>query len=60
MIIVLKIRDQSFYGLSPKVIFCKKCAMSNQKPISTVEFKNIIDGKKLVLILMRMVFVIHA
>ncbi len=36
-----------FYGLSPRVIFCKKCAMSNQKPISTVEFKNSIEGKKI-------------
>ena len=40
-------RPKVFYGLSPKVIFCKKCAMSNQKPISTVEFKNSIDGKKI-------------
>ena len=46
MIIVWKNkRPKVFYGLSPKVIFCKKCAMSNQKPISTVEFKNSIDGK---------------
>ena len=35
-----------FYGLSKKVVFCNKCAMSNQKPISTVEFKNTIDEKK--------------
>ena len=29
-----------FYGLNKNVKFCKTCAMSNQKPISTTEFKN--------------------
>ena len=32
------------YGLPKKVLFCKKCLISNQRPNSTVEFKN--DGIK--------------
>ena len=28
------------FGLPKKVIFCKKCVVSNQKPNSTVEIKN--------------------
>ena len=35
-----------FYGLPKKVVFCKTCAMSNQKPISTVEFKHLKHEKK--------------
>lgn len=34
------------YGLPEKVIFCKKCVMSNQRPTSTVEFKHNIQSKK--------------
>lgn len=34
------------YGLPDKVIFCKKCVISNQRPSSTVEFKNTKDEKK--------------
>lgn len=34
------------YGLPPKVIFCKKCVMSNQRPTSSVEFKHKITSKK--------------
>lgn len=33
-----------FYGLDPEVKYCKKCTISNQRPSSTVEFKN--TGKK--------------
>jgi N-acetyl sugar amidotransferase len=29
-----------FYGLPTQVKFCKKCVISNQRPSSTVEFKN--------------------
>ncbi len=28
------------YGLPEKVIFCKSCVMSNQRPISSIEFKH--------------------
>ena len=38
--------NSSFYGLSQNVVFCKKCVISNQKPNSTVEFKNNIKEKK--------------
>ena len=34
----------TFYGLPKKVSFCKSCAISNQRPSTTVEFKN--DGEK--------------
>ena len=28
------------YGLPKKILYCKKCVISNQRPSSTVEFKN--------------------
>lgn len=31
---------EAYYGLPSKVKFCKKCVISNQRPSSTVEFKN--------------------
>ncbi len=34
------------YGLPEEVVFCKKCVISNQKPSSTVEFKNTTKKKK--------------
>ena len=34
------------YGLPLDVRFCKKCTMTNQRPSSTVEFKNKPDAKK--------------
>ncbi|MBU0758539.1 MAG: N-acetyl sugar amidotransferase [Nanoarchaeota archaeon] len=34
------------YGLPRKVLFCKKCVISNQRPSSTVEFKHSKDEKK--------------
>ena len=34
----------SLYGLPDKVTFCKSCVISNQRPSSTIEFKNL-DGK---------------
>ncbi|WP_186647684.1 N-acetyl sugar amidotransferase [Fluviispira vulneris] len=37
------------YGLPPKIIFCKKCVMSNQRPSSTQEFKHTIQSKKVTL-----------
>ena len=30
----------TFYGLPEKVLFCKKCVISNQRPSSSVEFKH--------------------
>ncbi len=35
------------YGLPPNVIFCSKCLMSNQRPVSATEFKHNINSKKL-------------
>ena len=34
------------YGLPLEVKFCKKCTMSNQRPSSSVEFKNVKGEKK--------------
>jgi len=34
------------YGLPGKVVFCKKCVMSNQRPASATEFRHTIDSKK--------------
>ena len=31
---------EAFYGLPEEVKFCKRCVISNQRPSSTVEFKN--------------------
>lgn len=36
----------AFYGLPEEVKFCKKCVISNQRPSSTVEFKNKVGEKK--------------
>lgn len=34
------------YGLPSKVIFCKRCVISNQRPASAIEFKHNINTKK--------------
>jgi N-acetyl sugar amidotransferase len=34
------------YGLPEEVKFCKRCVMSNQRPVSEVEFKHNINTKK--------------
>jgi N-acetyl sugar amidotransferase len=34
------------YGLPAEVKFCKRCVMSNQRPVSEVEFKHNINTKK--------------
>lgn len=31
---------ETYFGLPSKVIFCKRCVISNQRPSSTVEFKH--------------------
>jgi N-acetyl sugar amidotransferase len=38
--------NETFFGLPSDVKFCKKCVISNQRPNSTVEFKNNIKDKK--------------
>ena len=40
---------KAFYGLPQEVKFCKKCVISNQRPSSTVEFKNEKSEKKSVI-----------
>lgn len=37
---------EAYYGLPSEVKFCKKCVISNQRPSSTVEFKNSKEKKK--------------
>ena len=39
----------AYYGLPEKVVFCNKCVISNQRPSSTIEFKNTKDEKKKVI-----------
>lgn len=36
--------SEALYGLPKEVMFCESCVISNQRPSSTIEFKN--DGKK--------------
>tara|TARA_B100000902_G_C27272391_1_gene896996 strand:+ start:596 stop:1798 length:1203 start_codon:yes stop_codon:yes gene_type:complete len=38
-------KNFSMYGLPENVVFCSKCVMSNQRPQSVVEFKNISNQK---------------
>jgi len=37
------------YGLPREVKFCKRCVISNQRPASTIEFRNTISEKKKVI-----------
>lgn len=37
---------EAYFGLPQDVKFCKKCVMSNQRPMSEVEFKHSITTKK--------------
>ena len=41
----MSVKNEVKYGLPEKVYYCKRCVMSNQKPNSTVEFKNTIERK---------------
>ena len=34
------------YGLPEKVVFCRRCVMSNQRPASAIEFKHTVQSKK--------------
>lgn len=38
--------NKTYFGLPEKVIFCKCCVISNQRPSSTVEFRHKHDEKK--------------
>ncbi|MGQ0599444.1 N-acetyl sugar amidotransferase, partial [Aquabacterium sp.] len=38
--------SKAFFGLPERVIFCRHCVISNQRPSSTVEFKHTKDEKK--------------
>ena len=38
--------SKSFFGLPNKVLFCRKCVISNQRPNSTVEFRHKSNEKK--------------
>lgn len=40
---------EAYYGLPNNVVFCKKCVISNQRPSSTVEFRNEQGEKKQVI-----------
>ena len=37
---------EPFYGLPRNVLFCKSCVISNQRPNSSIEFKNQKKSKK--------------
>ena len=39
-------KNVALYGLPEKVIYCKKCVISNQRPGSTIEFKSTNKEKK--------------
>tara|TARA_B110000027_G_scaffold122337_1_gene137222 strand:- start:435 stop:1667 length:1233 start_codon:yes stop_codon:yes gene_type:complete len=39
-------KHKALYGLPEKVVFCKKCVISNQRPSSTIEFKHDKNEKK--------------
>ncbi|PHR62700.1 MAG: LPS biosynthesis protein PseA [Robiginitomaculum sp.] len=41
--------SHTYYGLPNEVLFCKKCVISNQRPNSTIEFKNRKDETKKVI-----------
>ena len=40
---------EAYFGLPNEVKFCKKCVISNQRPSSTIEFKNEKSVKKKVI-----------
>ena len=53
---------KALYGLPKKVMFCKSCVVSNQRPNSTVEFKNNPKKKKkkqLILIMNKYVMLVR-
>ena len=48
---------ETYYGLPPEVKFCSNCVMSNQRPVSEIEFKHTIKTKKRTSTSMKMTFV---
>ena len=42
----MKEKLEAYYGLPQEVEFCKKCVMSNQRPISAIEFMHTKETKK--------------
>ena len=45
----MKVKAETYYGLPAEVKFCKECVISNQRPSSTIEFKNEKSEKKSVI-----------
>ncbi len=45
----MKEKLEAYYGLPSEVKFCKKCVISNQRPNSSIEFKNEKNEKKQVI-----------
>tara|TARA_B100002052_G_scaffold186518_1_gene169910 strand:+ start:11564 stop:12796 length:1233 start_codon:yes stop_codon:yes gene_type:complete len=39
-------KNKTYYGLPSEVKFCSKCVMSNQRPVSAIEFEHNINSKK--------------
>ena len=39
-------QPEAYYGLPQQVVYCKRCVISNQRPSSTVEFRNTKDKPK--------------
>ncbi len=37
---------EAYYGLPERVIYCRTCVISNQRPSSTVEFRHTADERK--------------
>jgi len=37
---------ETYYGLPSKIVFCKRCVISNQRPVSAVEFRHRSDSDK--------------
>ena len=48
------------YGLPREIKFCYKCCISNQRPNSAIEFKHNKNSKRKPLILIQIIFVMHA
>lgn len=57
---VIFIMNKAYFGLPEKVIFCKHCVISNQRPSSSVEFKHKQNEKKRLSALMKRGYVTPA
>ena len=56
----MKGKLEVMHGLPEKVVFCKRCVMSNQRPSSSVEFRHTTGKNTRHCILTKKVFVMHA